>query len=230
MRITTHETLGPVRISVRELGPWPDVQVGTTISLMRDRAKADSDNPEFKEWAVQVCGDDSVADDVEKVGRAFDHVKSAMQFQRDETTAAQLAGVDASDVVEVVIRPLDIKRYVEQGKAIGDCDDFSGYLAALLEAVGVPCSFCTVAADGNAPYQFSHVYVVAYPEVDGVRVRVPLDASHGTQPGWEAEQVVSVSRKQEWSVSGALGWLLEAVGIAAVGLVIWKLAGEASKQ
>jgi hypothetical protein len=227
MDFTTHETLGPVRISVRELGPWPDVQVGTTIGLMRDRAKADAGNDEFKDWAWRVCG---IGDDVEKIGRAFDHVKGAMRFQRDEATAAQLAGVDASDVVEVVIRPLDIKRYIEQGKAIGDCDDFSSYLAALLEACGVPCSFCTVAADGNAPYQFSHVYVVAYPEVDGVRVRMPLDASHGTMPGWEAEQVVSVSRKQEWSVGGAVGWLLEAVGIAAVGLVIWKLAGEASKQ
>jgi hypothetical protein len=221
-----HDTLGAVRVSVRELGGDPDAQVGITIGVMRERVGQDAGEQEFKEWAVGVCGD---GDDIEKVGRAYDHVKSALTFQRDEVNAAQLQGIDPNDVVEVIIRPVDMKRYVEQGKSTGDCDDFSMYLACLLECVGVPCSFVTVAADAQAPYQYSHVYVAAYPEVDGSRVRVPLDASHGDGPGWEADQVVEVKRKTEWSVGNALGWVMEAVGLALVGWVVWYMAGEAKR-
>ena len=220
----THAQLGAVKYRVRELSVWPDRQVGQTIGVMRERVSEDAQTPEFQQWAWQVCGE---GDDVERVGRAFEHVKGVVSFQRDETSAAQLEGegVDAGDVVEVIIRPLDMKRYVERGVAMGDCDDFSMYLAALLEACNIACSFVTVAADAQAPYQFSHVYVAAYPVVDGVKVRVPLDASHGPMPGWEAEQVVEVQRKQEWSVGNAFGWLMEAVGFGVVGLLVWKAAG-----
>lgn len=221
-----HDTLGPVRMSVRELGGDPDAQVGVTIEIMRERVKQDAGTQEFQEWARGVCGSGSDAD---KVENAYNHVKGALTFQRDELNAAQLQGVNADDVVEVIIRPLDMKRYVEQGKSTGDCDDFSMYLACLLESVGVPCSFVTVAADAQAPYQYSHVYVAAYPEIGGGVVRVPLDASHGAGPGWEADQVVTVKRKTEWSVGNALGWVMEAVGLALVGWAVWQMAGEARR-
>jgi hypothetical protein len=221
-----HDTLGPVRMSVRELGGDPDSQVGVTVGLMRERVKQDAATPEFQQWAQAVCGSGV---DSDKVNNAYDHVKSALTFQRDEINASQLQGVDPNDVVEVIIRPLDMKRYVEQGKSTGDCDDFSMYLACLLESVGVPCSFVTVAADAQAPYQYSHVYVAAYPETGEGRSRVALDASHGAGPGWEADQVVVVKRKTEWSVSNALGWIAEAVGLALVGWVVWQMAGEAKR-
>ena len=103
-------------------------------------------------------------------------------------------------------------RYVDQVIAIGDCDDFSMYLAALLTANGIACSFITVAADGHAPDQYSHVYVVAYPDGE----RVACDASHGKYPGWEVPNAFGKIREWECADNGG-GWLGM---VAGVGLVI----------
>lgn len=43
------------------------------------------------------------------------------------------------------------------GKPFGDCDDFSLYIASLLKAVGIPCSFKAVGFNGG---RLSHVYVM----------------------------------------------------------------------
>ncbi len=78
-----------------------------------------------------------------------------------------------------------------------DCDGFTSYLAALLIALGVPCSFATVAAHKEDPSIYSHVYVVAYPNGQ----RVPLDSSHGEYPGWEAPN--EFNKFREWPVNSA---------------------------
>ena len=225
-----HDTLGPVRMSVRELGNDPDTQVSLTISLMKERACQDAVDPAFNAWAVSICGDGG--SDMDKIGAAYAHVKNALTFKRDELQASQLQGVvGTDDAIEVIIRPLDMMRYVQAGTSTGDCDDFSMYLAALLESVGVPCSFVTVAADAQAPRQYSHVYVAAYPDVNGERIRVPLDASHGDGVGWEAEQVVEVRRKREWSVGGNLASLfVDFAGAIFSGIVAWYLCGVIVKE
>jgi hypothetical protein len=235
-----HGVLGAVRVRVRELGEDPDGQVAGTVGVMRERVQEDVRNPQFQAWARGICGsgDGGTGDDLLIVDNAYTHVKGVIRFERDEVNAARISGggVDPDDVVEVIIRPVDMMEYVKDGKSVGDCDDFSMYLAALLEACGVPCSFVTVAADREAPYQFSHVYVAAYPMVDGgtgggsgERVRIPLDASHGDGPGWEAEQVVTVRRKKEWKVSGCIGSLLEVAGVAVVVGALWWMTREASR-
>jgi hypothetical protein len=220
----THDRLGAVRFSVRELGAWPDAQVGQTIGLMRQRVSEDAQAPEFQQWAGGVCGNGT---QLEQVANAYAHTKGSLRFERDELNAARLAGtgINPDDVIEVIIRPLDMKRYVELGLSVGDCDDYSMYLAALLEAVGIPCAFVTVAADATAPYQYSHVYVAAYPHIDGTSIRIPLDASHGSAPGWEAEQAVEVRRKTEWGISGGIAggleWMVGAIGYTLVAMGVW---------
>lgn len=197
-----HAVLGPVNYSVRELGWDANEQVRQTLSLMRERAGEDAANPWFKERAVLLAGSGGPR---ERALRLYGHVKQAnIQFTRDEITGSGVRGlgIGEQDVVEAIVRPIDMAQYVDRGMAIGDCDDFSMYLAALLKANGVPCSFATVAADEKAPDQFSHVYVVAYPDGE----RLPLDASHGPYAGWEVPN--RFGKYREWPVWDKLTWWL----------------------
>jgi hypothetical protein len=189
-----HPVLGEVRYSARELGNDPDGQVVQTVQVMRERVAQDADA--LKPLAQQVAGQGTKAQQTENV---WGHTRGAIQFTRDESTGIRadglsIGGGDPGNVVEVIIRPVDMARYIDQGIAIGDCDDFSMYLAALLTALEIPCSFCTVAASAQAPNQYSHVYVVAYP--DGQRV--PCDASHGQYCGWEVAN--TFNKRTEWPV------------------------------
>lgn len=193
-----HPVLGNVRFQAHQLAGDPDTQVGQTISIMRERVAQDCADPWFVARAKGVI--DPWAGQVEKTEQVWAHVHGAIKFTRDEATGVRsdglsIGGGDPNQVVEVIIRPVDMARYIDQGIAIGDCDDFSMYLAAMLKAVGVDCAFCTVAASGQAPNQFSHVYVVAYPELGQ---RVPCDASHGEYCGWEYGQ--GSERRMEWPV------------------------------
>jgi hypothetical protein len=195
-----------------------DGQINQTLGLMRKRAAEDAENPWFKQRALSLAGLGGSQADVART--LYGHVKAAnIHFTRDEVTGTGIQGLDLGDdaVVETIIRPVDMALYIDQGKAIGDCDDFSMYLAALLKANGIPCAFATVAADSSVPDQFSHVYVVAYP--DGQRL--PLDASHGQYPGWETEN--TYGKYAEWPVWDRLVQLLSnvVVGAGAIGLGIW---------
>lgn len=189
-----HPVLGEVRYEARELGNDPDSQVVQTVQVMRERVAQDAD--QLKPLAYSVAGQGSKAQQTQNV---WGHVRGAIQFTRDEQTGVRadglsIGGGDPTAIVEVIIRPVDMARYIDQGIAIGDCDDFSMYLAALLTALEIPCAFCTVAASAMAPNQYSHVYVVAYP--DGQRV--PCDASHGQYCGWEVEN--RFGKRTEWPV------------------------------
>lgn len=196
----THPVLGPVHYSVKELGTDPDSQVAQTIQVMRERVAEDSCDPQFISRAKGVIDPQAVGMSQDWIAnQVWAHVKQAIQFQRDESTGVRsdgrsIGGGDASNVVEVLIRPVDMAQYIDQGVAIGDCDDFSMYLAAMLKALGVDCAFCTVAANSQVPSQYSHVYVVSYPNGE----RVPCDASHGQWCGWEYGS--GMERRTEWPV------------------------------
>jgi hypothetical protein len=222
-----HGQLGEVRFKGEELGPWPDEQVARTVGRMRDKVHEDVEWPQFREWAKQVAGA-GYGTPWEQAQRVYEHVKNGIKFQRDEVTAAQLVvgmgdvgDVDTDDVVEVIIRPVDMMGYVQQGCAVGDCDDFCMYLAALLKVIGVDCSFVTLAADDRAPGNYSHVYVAAYPE-DGDRVA--MDASHGPYMGWEAPD--RFGKVKEWPVGEAWGDVVVRLGalagVGALGWMVWK--------
>jgi hypothetical protein len=215
-----HDALGPVRYRVQELGPHPDTQVGITINLMRRLVREDAQCPEFRQHAREVIGDGSHYEQARSMSRAYEHVGRVMTFARDEAVGAGVSGVgglDPADIVEVIIRPVDMMKYAAMGKAVGDCDDHSMYLACLLECAGVEdVRFVTVAADGRAPEQFSHVYVVAYP--DGIRT--PLDASHGKYVGWETDN--KFNRREEWPIRDGIGVIVGRLAmVAGVGAVVW---------
>jgi hypothetical protein len=212
-----HATLGPGLYRVTQLSGNPDQQVAQTMRIMGERVKEDALAPAFQEHAARVFDGLESSDTPEIINRAYGHVRSAIRFQRDEDSGAGLGDLAPVDLVEFIVRPVDMARYVDQGIAIGDCDDFSAYLAALLRTQGIDSKFCTVAASDLAPDQYSHVYVTAY--VDGQRI--PLDASHGDFVGWEVEQERPVYRKDEWSTTG--GCSLFSIGaIVAAAYLGWK--------
>lgn len=199
------------------VGDDPDSQVEATIRTMARYAAEDAGRPEIQGEAQEIsqaCGADQVAQTREVHGR----VRNRIRFLRDEETAIPLAGISQEPIVEILVRPIDMY-YAGAGAGIGDCDDYSMYAAALLTALGIDCSFVTLAADPGSD-QFTHVYVAAYPNGQ----RVAVDASHGPYCGWEAPR--PGARKLEWPIQdpmrncgGGLSTLLVLAGI--VGLSWW---------
>lgn len=74
----------------------------------------------------------------------------------------------------------------------GDCDCFTTLLCSMLAAAGVEFRIVTICADPDTPRRWSHVYAVAILE-DGSEL--PMDASHGRFPGWQAPRWF---RRAEW--------------------------------
>jgi hypothetical protein len=202
-----HPTFGPVAWTGEDIGWDADQQVARTLGIMGQRVREDAADPGFCYWAQQIVGAvPGEIPDMDVVEAAYSHVKGVLQFQRDEVTGAGVGNYPAEEVVEVLIRPREMAKFVAMGVGTGDCDDFTMYLAGILTCYRIPVEFCTVAADGRAPNNYSHVYLVAYPgDGNGVRGRLALDASHGEYPGWEVANMFG--RRKQWPVSTTGSWL-----------------------
>jgi hypothetical protein len=176
---------------------------------MRRYAAEDAQSPIIQSQAAAIRAQ-AAAGGVPPYEAAYWWVKKQLRFVRDEQTARPVAGVEGLGeqdvVVETLIRPQDMAALPEGSKA-GDCDDYSMYLASLLAALGYRVWFATLAADPSSR-DYSHVYVVIR-EADGTRI--PLDASHGGWPGWEAPEAGRGMRYHEWPLDG---------GVSAWGVLI----------
>lgn len=191
----------------------PDKQVAQAIGQMSRYAIEDSQSgPVVADAlsATRAAGGDPIKG-------AWQQARKRIRFTEDQNV------ITSPDVVEVLIRPVDvclIDGSMGPGSVIGDCDDFSMYVASLLLAQNIPCCFATVAADPSQPDAYSHVYVVAY---DGGR-RTAIDASHGKFCGWEAPD--SFSKMREWDLfesarsSSGIG-LSSLVLFFALGFAAW---------
>lgn len=183
--VMQHPRLGVVRYQLQEVSDDPEQQVADTISLMKEYASEDSRSGLIRaDVARAYRTGDPISDTFEYLRR---NGTRGMQFVRDEINGAPFERDDApggwKPVVETLMRPAD---QAICSSPQGDCDDFAMYGAGHLAAMGVPVAYATVAADGQAPEQYTHVYLVAYPK-DGpyAGMRVPMDLSHGPYPGWE---------------------------------------------
>lgn len=183
-----HPILGTVRYTVTTVPDAGDGQTAGVISLMARYASEDASSQEVLQ-AVEVAKAENPGASPEE--QVFRYVRTRVRFVYDEATALPLQYWYADPIVEALIRPRDL--IALQPFAQGDCDDFSMLVAAMLMAQGIDVAYVTVAADPADPEQFSHVYVASYR--DGMRI--PVDASHGPYPGWEAE---TWYRRQEWPV------------------------------
>jgi hypothetical protein len=204
----------PVRASLIELSPDPDTQVQQVTSIMRDFAVQDASTPHIQQDSKEALqfGPDPVTG-------VWNYTKSKIQFVRDESAAADFLQnnnfarrVRGDEIVEVLIRPVDMSLMTRNGKrGQEDCDGFAMYAGSLFTALGIPWRFATVACDSRDPSIYSHVYVVAFPDGD----RVAVDCSHGEYPGWE---VPIRYRYQEWGDSS--WWAVVLAGL--VGFALWK--------
>lgn len=187
---------GPVDYSTTVTSDDPDQQVADSIGIMRSLVLRDCQTPEIQRDLQQATqGSDGTPHG--NCDAIWAYTKAKIKFTEDRETAAPL-GIDSASapVVETFVPPVWMSRICSDGSCqrTGDCDDFSMYAAALLKAAGIKAKFATVAADSQAPDQYSHVYVVAYPDGE----RYPLDCSHGPRPGWEAPNVYG--KRCEWDV------------------------------
>lgn len=164
---------GPINSHLQGLPDDADAQTAVTISLMRELATRDAATPPLRTIAAGLPSSPRAV-----VDRIFWFVRQGVRFRRDSELAQGIEGW-SPDIIEVLVRPVDL---LTMQPAEGDCDDFSMLVASLLVAAGIPSSFVTVAADPLEPTRYSHVYVVAH-LADG---DVAVDASHGSEPGWEA--------------------------------------------
>lgn len=213
MSAIQHPSFGaePVQYRVDYLPDDAEGQVAATIDMMRRYVKEDYTKPEIQEDAFRaVNGERDSITDRECVERVYRFVNDRITFTEDTALTGLFEHQEPDmPIVEALIRPVDMSVMCSGGSCgrVGDCDDFSMTVAALLLALGIRCSFVTVAADSNNPGVMSHVYVAAYTQ-DGQRI--PVDASHGPRAGWET---ANATRIQEWPLLSGLG------DIAVIGLV-----------
>lgn len=210
-----HPQLGQeVRYRVDEVPEGGDEQTSVVISLMRGYAVEDAASPEIQRDAQEALSQFPGMHPEEAV---WNYVRSRMAFVRDEQTAAPFQPLYQFPIVETLIRPRDLSVLCESAhcQRQGDCDDYAMYTAALLLALGIPCSFVTVAAD-TANDEYSHVYVAAFPPGRG---RVAMDTSHGSAPGWETPHY---HRKQEWDLVATCSFNT-LIGLTTLALTVWML-------
>lgn len=194
----------------------PDGQVAATIRLMSQYAVEDAGSKEIGA-ALRAClhgVPDPDHDPYQPIAAIYQWVKRHIRFSPDENISAEFEAQpdDGSGIVEVLIRPRDMVVLCggvggvggSGRQRLGDCDDYSMLLASMLLGAGVATpAFVTVAADPRDPDSYSHVYVVAYvSRPDGTQVRLPLDASHGTGPGWECPN--KYGKKKEWPIGAGV--------------------------
>jgi transglutaminase-like putative cysteine protease len=196
---TYHPHMGNVSATAAPLPAHPDGQVYTTVEMMIGYARKDAASRVIRELAAGLCVPGNPR---ETVARIWQYANQNIEFRFDRDIAAEANVPHAGDVAEILIRPADMAELIRtRGRGIGDCDDFSMFVCALMLACGIPCRIVTVAAaDSENPNAYSHVYACAY--ADGARISV--DASHGKYCGWEAPDA-ALTRKLEYPVDGLDG-------------------------
>lgn len=132
--------------------------------------------------------------DVALARSAWWFTKHALSFIHHEEQIRML--FNESDQLQLLISPDVVLR---MNPPAGDCAIYTMLVCALLKVSGVPFEIVTAAVDSRQPAMFTHVYARAVIAASGTRL--PLDASHGSYPGWEVPRA-HMARKQVWDESG----------------------------
>ena len=93
--------------------------------------------------------------------------------------------VDDPADIELIKNPLLLDDSVtKDGTFMGDCDDASGYLAALLKSVGYPVQFVIVTPENAPGFDYRHIFCRVW--LNQKRVWLSLDPTAKAYPmGWE---------------------------------------------
>lgn len=159
--------------------PLLDGVAGTeqTIRVMRQLVDEALRDPRFIRFATDLIRNVPAWDDYAEARAIWEWFRTHIRFTKDPVNKEKL--YPPTELLEI---------------GAGDCDDISMALAAALMAVGYPARFVTVAANNQAPDEFSHVYVEG--QVNGQWI--PMDAARfDSEFGLEPPVY---TRKRWWSL------------------------------
>lgn len=141
----------------------PDGAAGTeaTIAAMRELVNQCKVDPNLRQVATTIAFLQPEKDYRAEAEAIFNEVRDGVRYMRDVHAIETLA---------------DPK--ITLASRLGDCDDQSALLAALLESIGIPTRF--VVAGYSGPY-YEHVYLQAWLDGDGW---VDMDATEPHPMGW----------------------------------------------
>jgi len=212
----------PLRYSIEQVPEDSDGQVAATISKMSRYVCEDCQSgPVVYDARCAIASNPN-----DPLTAVHQFVRSRLKFRNDEAITQPYTwmlpkGNGEDYFVECLKRPVDVSlEYAYTGQPVEeDCDGHAMYCAALLKALGVDCSFCTVAANEKKPNIYSHVYVVAYWRGK----RYAMDCSHGPYAGWEHSPYY---RLQEWPIFDRQSYGLVGLALVAAGWFAWRNRNE----
>lgn len=138
-----------------------------TLRMMSRLAKAGKKHPEIRLKAASLTRHLRSKDWTAEAAAIHDFVKNSIRYTRD------ILGVETVHPAEWVLR-----------NEVGDCDDKSILVAALLGSIGHPTRFVAV---GFEPGKFDHVY----PETLIGRKWVAVETTEPVALGWQPRGVKS---------------------------------------
>jgi hypothetical protein len=195
-KLASSSSPAPVAVKQEKVAASDDPNVATrqTVEKMCEYIQAGQADDLVRWWAecgIQRYGR-NLRDPHSLIWAMYWLVKHAIQFARDEP---RLFRVGEGDGLDMLIAPAVLVRMAQPKE---DCDGFTMLLCALLASVGVRTVIVTIAADPSDPSRWSHVFPMAAMPSGSM---VPLDASHGTHPGWMVPRN-HIFRWQAWDLYG----------------------------
>lgn len=155
--------LAPLPTLSGQIVQIPDGVAGTeaTIATMRAMVNRCKTNPELRQAATTVAFLQPEKDYRAEAEAIFNEVRDGVRYMRD------VHGVETLQEPPITL-----------ASRLGDCDDQSTLLAAMLESVGIPTRF--VVAGYSGPH-FEHVYLQAWLDGSGW---VDMDPTEPHPMGW----------------------------------------------
>ena len=139
----------------------PDGLAGTeaTLRVMREMVNRCRVNPQIRQAATTVAFLQPEKDYAAEAEAIFNEVRDGIRYMRD------VNGVETLQEPQITL-----------ASKLGDCDDQTVLLAAMLESIGIPTRF--VVAGYSGPH-FEHVYLQAW-----LGQWVDMDATEPHPMGW----------------------------------------------
>lgn len=123
-------------------------------------------------------------------------VKLHVHFLHHDKQVCAMLGECGTSNYQMLIEPRALLRLRSMQ---GDCAVFTMLIVTLARRLGLQTRIATIAADRRRPGEYTHVYGEVYMPEAGLWC--PMDASHGTGPGWEVP-ARDIARKTEWDLDG----------------------------
>lgn len=153
-------------------GDWSIYQTVSQLSGLVNDSLRDP-NAAIRLRAETILGPVAEKDEEGEVAALYDFVTNALHY------------IDDPADIELIKSPTLIdKNVTDNGYFMGDCDDASGYLAALLKSVGYSVQFVIVTPENADGFDYRHIFVRVWQPRAGQWLA--LDPTAKAYPmGWE---------------------------------------------